>query len=139
MTSATNSTGDGGGSSSSSSSGGALTAGGGGATSNSTSTSVSNGDTAVISIGNIAETDAVMSLEGNDNPFNVPKGATASIKLPGKEDYKFRAKSSEGKDLLVNGAKDWYDVKGAEMPASLVIHNEGKNDLCQRLIGTQRM
>ena len=85
--------------------------------------------TYMVSLANIADSRANVKLSGTDQQFPIPKGATASVTIKGGEDdYTFSAKPGKGTDkkLQING-QDEYTVKAADMPASLVVHNEGEH------------
>lgn len=81
------------------------------------------GNTFIISLANLADEDATL-LEGNSQTIYIPSKAAVSATLRGNGSFLFSAETKEGHALKIDG-EDKKLVKEYDMPATLIIHEDG--------------
>ena len=81
------------------------------------------GNSFIVSLANLANEDATL-MEGNSQTIYIPSKAAVSASLRGNGSFVFSAETKEGKTLKIDG-EGRKIVKDAEMPATLIIHEDG--------------
>ena len=81
----------------------------------------------MISVANLASEDAILRQD-NGTTISVPSKATESTGVSGNESVVFTAETKSGKPLKIDGESK-KTLKELDMPATLVIHEEGNHFL----------